>query len=293
MKPAHITTNIYLDGGNPKETKLIVDTLGFLDGQTTNPAQIAKALKTGKIYSNEQLLVEYKNSVSLISQIIPGKLLSLEVYADESTTSQDIIDQAKHMSSWTPNTFIKIPCTAHGLKAAQSLTSQNVHVHISLVFTQEQAAASYSATTGAPIGGALVSPFEGCTVDTDVTSIDVITNIQKMLDSEGDEHMQVLMANIRDLEQFYYALYMGFDAVAVPFEILMQWHSDGMLIPGVDIPYDTFESTNEYLHAQSIMNEVYENLDLEKDWTTFNISHPRTIEGLKKFSEEWNDLVDR
>ena len=42
MRPEHLKTRIFLDGGNPDETKEIIDGLGFLDGQTTNPTLISK-----------------------------------------------------------------------------------------------------------------------------------------------------------------------------------------------------------------------------------------------------------
>ncbi len=43
MKPANLKTKIFLDSGDPKETKQIEDCCGFLDGQTTNPSLVAKA----------------------------------------------------------------------------------------------------------------------------------------------------------------------------------------------------------------------------------------------------------
>ena len=42
MKPNNLQTKIFLDSGDPKETKEIKKLLGFLDGQTTNPSLIAK-----------------------------------------------------------------------------------------------------------------------------------------------------------------------------------------------------------------------------------------------------------
>jgi transaldolase len=37
-----LTTKVFLDSGNPAETKEAKDLLGFLDGQTTNPSLVAK-----------------------------------------------------------------------------------------------------------------------------------------------------------------------------------------------------------------------------------------------------------
>ncbi len=40
MRPDTLKTKIFLDGGDPGETKNIIKAMGFLDGQTTNPTLI-------------------------------------------------------------------------------------------------------------------------------------------------------------------------------------------------------------------------------------------------------------
>ena len=42
MKPETLKTRIFLDGGDPEETWQIINLLGFLDGQTTNPTLISR-----------------------------------------------------------------------------------------------------------------------------------------------------------------------------------------------------------------------------------------------------------
>jgi transaldolase len=42
MRLQGLTTRIFLDGGNPADTREIIELLGFLDGQTTNPTLISK-----------------------------------------------------------------------------------------------------------------------------------------------------------------------------------------------------------------------------------------------------------
>ena len=41
-KPEGLKTKIFLDGGDPNETREIIELLGFLDGQTTNPSLVAR-----------------------------------------------------------------------------------------------------------------------------------------------------------------------------------------------------------------------------------------------------------
>ena len=59
MRPENLKTKIFLDSGDPQDTKEILDLLGFLDGQTTNPSLIAKnpELKE-KLAGGEQLSSE-------------------------------------------------------------------------------------------------------------------------------------------------------------------------------------------------------------------------------------------
>jgi transaldolase len=41
-KLENLKTKIFLDSGDPNETRKVIEILGFLDGQTTNPSLIAK-----------------------------------------------------------------------------------------------------------------------------------------------------------------------------------------------------------------------------------------------------------
>jgi len=42
MKPRNLRTKVFLDSGDPNETKEAIRLLGFLDGQTTNPTLISR-----------------------------------------------------------------------------------------------------------------------------------------------------------------------------------------------------------------------------------------------------------
>lgn len=42
MRPNNLNTKIFLDSGDPDETREIKELLGFLDGQTTNPTLISR-----------------------------------------------------------------------------------------------------------------------------------------------------------------------------------------------------------------------------------------------------------
>jgi transaldolase len=62
MRPYNLKTRVFLDGGDPQETKEIINLMGFLDGQTTNPTLISKnpmarqRLDRGEKFSKEEIL---------------------------------------------------------------------------------------------------------------------------------------------------------------------------------------------------------------------------------------------
>ena len=201
-------TKILVDGGDPQETRQVKELLGFVDGQTTNPSLIAKnphikeLIASGHKLSNREEMDEYKKIVQTISPLVGDAGVSIEVFSDEKTTAQEMFSQGQEMFSWIPNAYIKYPCTAEGLRAAQNSVKQGMRVNMTLCFSQQQAAAVYAATKGTK-EPAYVSPFVGRLDDIGQNGMDVVKNIKRMF-SKGDGHVLVLAASIRSLEHLLY-----------------------------------------------------------------------------------------
>lgn len=284
-RPNNLKTKIFLDGGDPEETKQVVKALGFLDGQTTNPTLISKnpiaskKLENGQKFSEEEIIDFYKQVVSQISKLIPEGSVSIEVYADENTAASEMINQAKQMEEWIPNSHIKFPTTGEGLMAAEEAVKRGMRVNMTLVFSQEQAAAVYAATKGAIRGQVFVSPFVGRLDDKGENGMDLIQNILKMYES-GDGHVEVLTASVRNMDQFLYSLSLGADIITAPFKLLKDWARKGMEVP-----------ENYSYNAKDLKPIKYQDLDLEKNWQEFNIKHELTDGGIEKFSSDWNSLI--
>src|SRR5260370_40460086 len=102
-------TKILVDGGDPQETRQVKELLGFVDGQTTNPSLIAKnphikdLITSGHKLSNREEMDEYKKIVQTISPLGGDAGVSIEVFSDESTKTQEIFDQGREMLLWIPN----------------------------------------------------------------------------------------------------------------------------------------------------------------------------------------------
>jgi Transaldolase/Fructose-6-phosphate aldolase len=98
-------TKILVDGGDPQETRRVKESLGFVDGQTTNPSLIAKnphireLIASGHKLSNKEEMEEYKTIVQTISPLVGDAGVSIEVFSDERTVAQEMFDQGREMFS--------------------------------------------------------------------------------------------------------------------------------------------------------------------------------------------------
>lgn len=278
MRPANLKTKIFLDSGDINETKQIIKVLGFLDGQTTNPTLISKNPHAQK----SDPLLFYKDVVKQVSSLIPNGSVSVEVYADKTTTSEEMFAQGQGMFSWIANAHIKYPTTTEGLQAAQRSVKQGMRVNMTLCFSQDQAAAVYGATLGAKKGDVFVSPFIGRLDDRGENGMDLVKNIIQMLRA-GDHHVEVLTASVRNLEHLLYALKLGSDIITAPFSILKEWAEKGVPQPEDDFNYN----------SSNLKSIPFKDVPLNKDWHEYNITHELTDVGIERFSSDWNNLIKK
>ncbi|MGD0230921.1 MAG: transaldolase family protein [Syntrophorhabdales bacterium] len=286
MRPEHLRTRIFVDGGNPEETREAIDLLGFLDGQTTNPTLISKNpgirehLEGGNRFSKDELMAYYRDVVQKISAMIPHGSVSIEVYADSVTKAGVMLEQGREMFGWIPNGHVKFPTSAEGLEAASRGIKEGLRVNMTLCFTQAQAAAVYAATRGARKGDVFVSPFIGRLDDRGENGMDLIANIIRMF-GKGDGHVEVLTASVRSIDHLLYAVSLGSDILTCPFPILKEWAEAGLSLPGPDYRYN----------PRGLKPIPYEEIDLSKDWRDYDIRHDLTDKGMERFSQDWNSLI--
>lgn len=282
----HNKTKIFLDSGDPKETEQILSRLGSLDGQTTNPTLISKnpdaqkRLKDGLTFSEKEILKFYRKIVETVAEMLPDGSVSVEVPADAQTTANEMITQAKDMFSWIKNAHIKLPITHAGLEAAEELVKEGIRMNMTLCFSESQAAAVYAATRGAQKGQVFISPFVGRLDDSGESGMMLVEHILTLY-ANGNHHVEVLSASIRSREHLLRALQIGTDIVTVPYTVLSAWAQEGLPYPKSDFVYKT-------AHLSPI---AYQAFDLSQPWQSFDITHPLTDKGLKRFSADWNALI--
>lgn len=280
MKPLSLKTKIFLDSANPKDTQEAINILGFLDGQTTNPTLLANNKE-----AKRNALNFYRDSVRKISEMISGSV-SIEINADKNTNYREMFKQARAMDAWLPEgrkRHIKFPITHEGLKAARLALNDGICVNMTLCFSQEQAAAVYTATRGAHKGQVFISPFVGRLDDVGYNGMDLVKNIIEMY-KNGDGHVEVLSASVRDFHHLLYALDLGSDIITAPLKVLKGWVDSGMIVP-----------ENDYVYPRNFQTDLkqisFKEFDLSGLWRDFDINHTLTDLGLQKFSDDWNKLV--
>lgn len=286
MRPNNLKTKIFLDGGDPSETREIKKLLGFLDGQTTNPTLISKnpkaqqRLKKGEKFTKEEIFSFYQAVVKEISSLLPNGSVSVEVYVDHDSSSEEMLAQGKEMFLWIPNAHIKYPITKDGLTTAEISVKEGMRVNMTLCFSQQQAAAVYAATKGATKGQIFVSPFIGRLDNKGENGMDLIKNIIKMY-KNGDGHVEVLTASVRNLDHLLYAIKLGSDIITAPFKILKEWSEKGLPLPDENFTYN----------MSNLSPIPLEEIDLTKSWQDYNINHQLTEIGIQRFSDDWNTLI--
>lgn len=286
MRPDNLNTKIFLDSGNPEDTREVLEFLGFLDGQTTNPSLISNSPSVQARISREEKLTRpeiyslYKNIIQKISQQIPEGSVSIEVYADHKSKIKDLYDEGYRMFSWIPNAHIKLPITKAGLSVAKKFTQENIRTNLTLCFSQPQAAAVYAATKGAQPGDIYISPFIGRLDDIGLDGLDLLANILKIY-SKSDHHVQVLAASIRTIDHFMMALKLGADIVTAPKKILKQWADMDKMLP----------DDNWLPKLASLAPIDYQSQKLNLPLKEYDIKHELTDKGLARFADDWNRLI--
>lgn len=292
---------IFLDSGNPEDTKRAKGLIGFLDGQTTNPSlitkhpEVAKLLEKGMKLTEKELLDFYRQIVREIEKEVAGPI-SVEVYADWETKASVMLKQAHEMFTWGKNVYIKFPTIPEGVKAAHEFVKNKGRVNMTLVFNQNQAAAVYSSTlpdltdsTDSNRFNHFVSPFIGRWDDRGINGLDLVKNILKMYKKfdhlqKRKKHVLVLAASIRHLSHFYASIFLGADIITIPLKVIQAWVEEEQWIPG----------TNYRIETSGLKSLIYQDLPLRKNYSEYKIestSGSLLDEGLKKFVADWKSIL--
>ncbi len=170
-----------------------LNSLGMVDGVTTNPSLIKK--------SGRDILEVTKE----ICDLVDGPV-SAEVTA---TDAEDMISEGRKLLKIADNIAVKVPLTWDGLKACKTLADDGHMVNVTLCFSANQA------LLAAKAGATFISPFLGRLDDINIDGTDLIADIRQMYDNYGYE-TQILAASIRTVNHITQCALIGADVMTAP-----------------------------------------------------------------------------
>jgi len=188
----------FLDTANVKEIHE-ANSMGILDGVTTNPSLVVKEGRSFK-----EMLQEI---VKIVDGPISAEVVSLEADA--------MVKEGKELAKIHKNIVVKVPLIPEGIKATKKLSSEGIKVNVTLCFSPSQA------ILAAKAGAWCVSPFIGRLDDISSSGMDLIRQIVTIY-KNYDYKTLVLVASVRHPQHVVEAALVGGHICTMPFTIFQQ-----------------------------------------------------------------------
>lgn len=188
------------------------NTMGVLDGVTTNPSLVAR---TGK---------NFKTVVQEILTEITDRPVSLETTALDA---EGMIEEAKKLADLGPNVVCKIPSTVEGLKAVKACADMGIKTNCTLCFQSSQA------ILVAKAGATYVSPFVGRLDDITTVGMDLIGDVAQIYDNY-DYTTEIIVASIRNPLHVREAALYGAHVCTIPLGVIKQLMSHPLTDIGIE-----------------------------------------------------------
>ena len=201
-----LKVKIFADGAD-KKGMLDLYKHPAIKGFTTNPTLMKQAGVT-----------DYEAFCKEIVQAIPDRPLSFEVFSDDL---EDMDRQARKITTWGKNVYVKIPITntkrESALPLVRELAHSGVKLNVTAICTLEQVAG----TTEALKGGApsVVSVFAGRIADTGRDPIPLMAAARELCAAAGKD-VELLWASPRELLNIVQAEQVGAAIVTVTPDLL-------------------------------------------------------------------------
>jgi len=171
--------------------------LGVLDGVTTNPSLMAKEGITG----TNNILKHYV----AICNIVDGDV-SAEVI---STDYDGMIREGELLAELHHQIVVKLPMIKDGIRAAKYFSDKGIKTNVTLVFSAGQA------LLAAKAGATYVSPFIGRLDDISTDGLNLIEEIRTIFDNYGYE-TEILAASVRHTMHIIDCAKIGADVMTGP-----------------------------------------------------------------------------
>ncbi len=190
----------FIDTANLDEIRE-ANSIGILDGVTTNPTLVAREGVKGK--------EGFREHIRKICELVNGPVSAEAV----SMTADDLITEARDIATIHENVVVKIPMTTEGMKAVKVLSDEGIKTNVTLVFSPLQA------LMAAKAGATFVSPFVGRLDDIAQNGMQLVSDIVEIYANYMFE-TEIIVASIRNPIHVLEAAVMGADIATIPFNVI-------------------------------------------------------------------------
>tara|TARA_B100000575_G_C23121990_1_gene649436 strand:+ start:1386 stop:2072 length:687 start_codon:yes stop_codon:yes gene_type:complete len=198
---------VFYDGIDFKNENTIIQ------GYTTNPS-LLKQMNEDKTY--KELVLPFIHKINNLP-------ISLEVISDQG---EQMISEAKELSSWGENIYIKIPIIDtegnYNTHTIQKLLDDKINVNITCVFTQSQIDTIYETITIADSSNVIISIFCGRIADTGISPSILSSYTTKLF--QKNKNVAILWASTREIYNIFEAEQCNCDIITIPESIYQKLH---------------------------------------------------------------------
>ena len=188
--------NFFIDTANLDQIK-DAQSLGILDGVTTNPSLMAKE----GIKGEKNIIKHYKDICNIVSGDVSAEVISVDY--------KGIIKEGEALAKLHKQIVIKVPMIEEGIKAIRYFSDKGLKTNCTLVFSAGQA------LLAAKAGATYVSPFIGRLDDISTDGLNLIGEIREIYDNYGFK-TQILAASIRHTMHIIDCAKLGADVITGP-----------------------------------------------------------------------------
>ena len=211
----------FIDTANLDQIKE-AQSLGILDGVTTNPSLMAKEGVKGE----KNIINHYKDICDIVTGDVSAEVISVDY--------KGIIEEGESLAKLHKQIVIKVPMIEDGIKAIRYFSDKGLKTNCTLVFSAGQA------LLAAKAGATYVSPFIGRLDDISADGLNLISEIREIYDNYGF-NTQILAASIRHTMHIVDCAKLGADVITSPLSAIKGL----MKHPLTDIGLDKFLSDHK------------------------------------------------
>tara|TARA_B100000945_G_scaffold278197_1_gene243840 strand:+ start:234 stop:938 length:705 start_codon:yes stop_codon:yes gene_type:complete len=199
-----------------KRIKIYADGADYYDFVTLNKSKIIKGFTTNPSLMRKSGVKNYEKFAKKLIKVIK-KPISFEVFSDEL---DEMYIQAKKISSWGNNVYVKIPIVnskgVSTIRLIKKLNLEKIKLNITAVFTFNQVNKIINILNSKT--PSIISIFAGRIADTGIDPINILKRSIKL--KKNNKNIKILWASTREVLNIYQAENINCDIITVPIGII-------------------------------------------------------------------------